>query len=597
MAKKNILTRGKKQQALTLMQQGQPAEAKPLLDQICRTDRADAEALFMLGIANGMLGEHKQAEQAFVQILKLFPKHPDANNNLGLSLEAQGRTEEGIKYFEKAVQLSPDTAGFVFNYANALESLGKLQQAKEYYEKAIALEPNYPEAFCNLGNVLQEEGDYADAVAAFQKAIALSRAFVRSYPQIYLNLGNALMELGRDVEAIQAYQCAIDIRADYAPAYNSLGNAYLQQGRKQEAIELLHRALVLDSKYTKAYRNLVEAVCYKQRDADVVAMEGLNSDPALEVEDKINLAFALGKVYADLKDDERSFEYYLEGNRLKRNSIDYSIADDTKYFEAIKQIFNPDYIKRHTGIGSDDAAPIFIIGMPRSGTSLVEQILASHSQVYGAGELNDMRQIIDRVCDGKAAKFPQGITLLSDAELSEIAAAYLSRLHAYSPTAQRITDKMPHNFLYLGLIHLALPKAKIIHCQRNPMDNALSIFKTLFTISEVSHTYSYDLVELGQYYKIYLDMMAHWRKVLPNAFYELRYEDLIASQEEQTRSLLEYCDLPWEDACLEFHRAKRVVRTASLVQVRQPIHSNSVAGWKRYERQLQPFIHALESEA
>ena len=594
MAKKNILTRGKKQQALALMQQGKPAEAKPLLAQVCRTDRSDAEALFMLGIANGMLGEHKQAEQAFVQILKLFPKHPDANNNLGLSLEAQGRTEEAIKYFEKAVQLSPDNAGFVFNYANAFESLGNLKQAKEYYEKAIALEPNYPEAFCNLGNVLQADGEYVEAIAAFQKSIALSEDFARHYPQVYINLGNALMELGRDDEAIQAYQRAIEMNSQYAEAYLSLGNAYLQQGRRQEALAELRHAILLKPIFGRAYRNLVEAKRFSERDTDVQALETLYQNPSLTDEDKMNFAFALGKVYADLKDDKRSFEFYLAGNQLKRKSIDYAIADDVAYFDAIKQVCNAEFFQGHAGIGSADTTPIFVIGMPRSGTSLVEQILASHSQVYGAGERNDLQHVIERAGDNASEKYPHCLLQMNDKELSAIGSAYLARLHAYAPTAARITDKMPYNFLYLGLIHLVMPKAKIIHCRRNPMDNALSIFKMLFTISLTCHPYAYNLKELGQYYRLYQDLMAHWRRVLPKAFYELCYEDLVADQETQTQRLLEYCDLPWEDACLAFHRTQRAVRTASLVQVRQPIHANSVEAWRRHEQQLQPFISALQ---
>jgi len=306
----------------------------------------------------------------------------------------------------------------------------------------------------------------------------------------------------------------------------------------------------------------------------------------------MHFAFALGKVYADIGNDDRSFEYYLAGNQFKRNSIDYSIADDVAYFDAIKQVFKKEFFQRHAGIGSADTTPIFIVGMPRSGTSLVEQILASHSQVYGAGELNDMGNLIARACDEDSNKYPHCLLQMNDEELSGLGSAYLTRLHTYAPTAARITDKMPHNFLNLGLIHLVMPGAKIIHCHRNPADNALSIFKELF--SKGKHGYAYDLKELGQYYRLYQDLMAHWRRVLPGAFYELRYEDLVADQETQTRRLLEYCDLPWEDACLAFHRSQRVVRTASLVQVRQPMHANSVEGWRRHEQRMQAFITALE---
>ena len=591
MAKKNVLTRAKKQQALAFMQQGNPAEAKPLLEKICRTDRTDVDAQFMLGIANGMLGEHVRAEQSFRQILKLFPNHPDANNNLGLSLCTQGRCRESLTYFERALQQAPDNAEFMFNYANAFEELRAFKQARAWYEKAIDRAPGYPDAYCNLGNVLQAQGEYAAAIAAFEHAISLSADFVHDYPQIYINLGNALMELGRDDEAVQAYQRAAQTRSDFAEAYLALGNAYLQQGRNREAIDSLQRAIATKSPNGKAYHNLVQTRRFSKRDNDIEAMETAYRDPGLADEEKIYYAFALGKVYADLEDEARSFEYYLMGNRLKRESIEYTIEEDRKLFAAIRQVFSLDFIHKHEHLGIEDATPIFIIGMPRSGTSLTEQILASHSQVHGAGELNDMRHVIESVCDKHSGTYPQALLQLDEGEQTQIATDYLARLHAYAQSAQRISDKMPHNFLYVGLIRLLLPKAKVIHCQRNPMDNALSIFKELFA---KGHNYAYDLEELGHYYRLYQDLMHHWRTVVPNSFYDLSYEDLVSDQELQTRRLLEYCELPWEDTCLAFHRTQRVVRTASLVQVRQPIHTKSVEGWRRFEQQLQPFIHALE---
>lgn len=595
MAKQNVRTRAKKQQALAFMQAGDAVSAMPLLEKVCSTDRKDLEALFMLGIANGMLGVHDSAEQAFRQILKFNPRHPDANNNLGLSLDAQNRHEEALPYFRTAVQQAPDNAGFVFNYANALESLGRLTQARDGYLKAIELEPNYPDAYCNLGNVLQEEGDYAQAVDAFEKAISLDREFVNQYPQIYINLGNALMDVGRSDSALAAYQQAVNIQRDNAGAYLALGNAYLQKGDKTQAAEALRQAISLDPTSGSAYRNLVQTRRYGESDADddVEAMQALYQNTELDAKDKMELAFALGKAYADMKDDVQSFEYYRQGNALKRESLDYTIEHDRQLFAAIKDVFTAEFLQQHTGIGCDDATPIFIIGMPRSGTTLTEQILASHSQVHGAGELNELRLLIARACESRSQAFPRALTALNNNELSGIAAAYLERLHAYAPAAPRITDKMPHNFLYLGLIHLLLPGARIIHCQRNPMDNALSIYKALFARG---HGYAYELEELGRYYRLYQELMAHWRSLLPGGFYELRYEDLVSDQETQTRRLLEYCELPWEDACLDFHRTERTVRTASLAQVREPMHSNSVEAWRRFEQQLQPFIQALQAE-
>jgi len=591
MAKKNVLTRAKKQQALEFLQQGNPVGAKPLLEKICRTDRSDTEAQFMLGMAQGMLGEQSKAEHSFRQVLKRSPDHPEANNNLGLSIWSQGRSQESLAWFERALHLSPDNVEFMFNYANAFEGMGELKQASVWYEKTIARRPDYPDAWCNLGNVLQAQGEYVAAVAAFEHAISLSADFAHHFPQIFINLGNALMELGRSEEALQAYQDAVHARSDYVGAYLALGNAYLQHGRREAATGALRHAISLNPQSGGAYRNLAETKRFQERDSDVEAMEKLFQRDELDSSDKTELAFALGKVYGDLKEDAKSFDYYLQGNHLKRQSLDYSIEKDRALFSLIKQTFTPEFLQQHQGIGLDDPAPIFIIGMPRSGTSLTEQILASHSQVHGAGELNDLRIVIEHACDEQGENYPSALMQLDNDELLKIATVYLERLHAYMPTAPRITDKMPHNFLYVGLIHLLLPKAKIIHCQRNPMDNALSIFKVLFSAGK--HAYAYSLEELGQYYHLYQNLMAHWRRLLPGAFYDLVYEDLVSDQEEQTRRLLEYCELPWEETCLAFHRTERVVRTASLVQVRQPMHASSVEGWRRVEQQMQPFVRAL----
>lgn len=578
-----------------MLQAGQVIEARDLLKKVCQKERSDSEAQFMLGIANGMLGDHAAAEKAFRQVLKLFPNHPDANNNLGLSLESQGRSSDALDYLAQAVKLSPDNPEFAFNYANSLESLGQLKQAGDWYEKAISMYPEYAEAYCNLGNVLQKKGEYKQAVAAFEKAISLSNDYSQNYTDIYINLGNALMELGLGESALQAYKKAVKLQPEYASGYLALGNAYLQMGQNSEAAEALRHAIELKPEFGSAYLNLVQTRRFDMRDVDVETMEALYRRDKLAEQDKIELAFALGKVYADLKLDDQSFEYYRQGNALKRASMEHSVEQDRQYFSAIKQTISADFLQQHASVSCSDATPIFIVGMPRSGTSLTEQILASHSQVHGAGELNDLKIVIEQACETRGRVFPNGLGDLNDQELLRIGETYLARLHAYAPDAQRITDKMPHNFLYLGVIHKLFPRAKIIHCQRNPMDNALSIFKTLFTASTNSHPYAYDLIELGQYYRLYQDLMAYWRELLPEKFYELCYEDLVSDQEVQTRRLLEYCGLPWEEACLAFHRTSRVVRTASLAQVRQPMHTNAVEAWRRFEQELQPFIQALQA--
>jgi hypothetical protein len=334
-------------------------------------------------------------------------------------------------------------------------------------------------------------------------------------------------------------------------------------------------------------------VKFTEIDSVVQTMEALYKDKVSTSDaDQIDLGFALGKIYEDLGDYNKSFKFISEANQLKRKSYEYSIQDDRVYFQRIKKVFSPDFLASHAGSGNKDRTPIFIVGMPRSGTTLVEQILASHPMVFGAGELTVLVELAENVCrkGGTRTKYPECLSGFDADAFAEMGTDYLERVREFSQDATYITDKLPHNFLYVGLIKLILPNAKIIHCSRNPMDNCLSIFKTEFA---VEHKYAYDMVELGGYYNLNSDLMAYWNKVLPGFMYRLVYEDLVSDQQRQTRELLQFCSLPWDEACLNFDKTERRVRTASLVQVRQPIYKDSVELWKRYEMQLEPLRKAI----
>jgi hypothetical protein len=321
-------------------------------------------------------------------------------------------------------------------------------------------------------------------------------------------------------------------------------------------------------------------------------MENLyNNKDDISEADRKDIGFALGKAFEDLRDYDKSFGFILEANRLKRKSYTYSIQDDHDLFARIKKIFSPDFFAAHEGSGYQDKTPIFILGMPRSGTTLVEQILASHPLVFGAGELTILENLTNAVCLGKATpEFPQCMLDLDRDALKKMGSGYIEKIRQYSSDALYITDKMPHNFLRLGLIRAILPLAKVVHCVRDPMDTCFSIFKKDF---EGRHDYAYDMVELGRYYNLYRDLMAHWEKVLPGFIHTIRYEEIISNQQNRTKSLLDFCGLPWDEACLAFHKTERRVSTASLAQVRQPIYKDSVALWKRYEKHLEPLKKAI----
>jgi sulfotransferase family protein len=307
----------------------------------------------------------------------------------------------------------------------------------------------------------------------------------------------------------------------------------------------------------------------------------------------LQLDFALGKAYSDLKDYPRAFAHLLAGNAAKRATISYDETSIFALFDRIEATFTRELIAKKAGSGDPSSLPIFVIGMPRSGTTLVEQIIASHPMVHGAGELQAFNDVILalRGPNGDAIPYPNFVPSLDASALQQIGARYLSAVRKLAPSGERVTDKMPSNYYFAGLIHLALPNAKIIHTVRNPVDTCLSCFSKLFT-AEQNHTY--DLAELGRYYKRYERLMAHWRRVLPaQCILDVRYEDVVADLEGQARRIIAYCALPWDERCLSFHKTDRAVRTASASQVRLPIYKGAVGRWRAYEKQLGPLLSAL----
>jgi hypothetical protein len=307
---------------------------------------------------------------------------------------------------------------------------------------------------------------------------------------------------------------------------------------------------------------------------------------------RIRLNFALAKAYDDLGRFAESFRCMNAGNALKRQRVNYNEARMIEQFDRIHAAFDRTLLrKKPRGLRSD--APVFVLGMPRSGTTLIEQILASHPAVHGAGELTDFSRLANRICDarGKIRRFPEDAAKLTGKELAGLGEAYLARLRALAPDASRITDKMPANFVYVGLIHLALPQARIIHVRRDPRDTCLSCYSKLFSAPQ---DFTYDLAELGRYYRQYDRLMGHWRKTLPaGRMLEVRYEDVIDDLETWARRIVDHCGLDWDPACISFHEARRPVRTASASQVRQPIYRTSEGRWRKYENDLEPLLTAL----
>ncbi len=455
---------------------------------------------------------------------------------------------------------------------------GRHELAADLIRRAVALEPKNPSFHHNLGNVLQIMGKFAEAAVCFKVVLALRP----DAAEAHFALGNLAQMQGRLEEAIAGYERAVACKPDYAEAHNNLGLALLEIGRLEAAAAAAERAVSLAPGRARYYRNFAETTRFAADDPRIAQMEALL--PVAGVADQANLHFALGKAFADFAHVERSFDHLRAGNALRRHEIVYDEATTLGLMDRIRAVFGP----QPPAVGQTGGVAVFIMGMPRSGTTLVEQILASHAQVHGAGEQTILGQAVRRL-EGAYGAFPGCVPLL---DLRELGRNYVAELWALAPEAARITDKMPHNFLFAGLVGLALPGARIIHVRRDPVDTCLSCFGKMFS---GSHPYAYDLAELGRYWRAYETLMAHWRTVLPEGMMlDVRYEDVVADLEGQARRMVAHLGLDWDEACLAFHRTERVVRTASAAQVRQPIYATSVGRREAYGSLIEPLLAALK---
>ncbi len=453
----------------------------------------------------------------------------------------------------------------------------------------------------SLAGLLEDAGRCFDQ-GRFAEALEFCRRAVDTDPGSFAaqaNLGNVLVKLGRADEAADAYVKALAIEPDSVPVLSNLAILKAETAGYDEAMTLYRQILTIDPGDAEAYHDLALIKKFEAGDPDIQAMEALRATPSLGAEKRMYLDFALTKAFEEIGEFERAFTSAAAANRVKRQSLDYDVARDEALTERIIETFDETFLLGAEAANLADETPVFIIGMPRSGTTLVEQIIASHSAAAGAGEVNHLRDVIMGFGGGGVGVqrlsptgrgFPEGASDLGAKDFRRLGKAYADRLTAAAPGARRITDKMPRNFFFVGLIRLVLPGARIVHCRRHPVATCLSCYQIHFPDGQ---EFTYDLVELGRYYGLYARLMDHWRQVAPARFLDLRYEDLVAEPEAQIRRLLEFLDLPWESACLEFHKSGRQVRTASAHQIRRPLYKTAVERWRNYEAHLGPLIEAL----
>ncbi len=495
-----------------------------------------------------------------------------------------GRSADAERMYRKVLAPSPDHARAQLGLGLLLHQLGRDEEACEHLQAAAKALPQNLDARYSLGVSLARLRRHAEAAQQFETALRhhAGVADVHNY------LGIELAELGRTREAERHLLRAIRLKPTLAEAHKNLGTLLSELGRLPEARAALRKAIAHRPDYARAWWHLASITTFTaEHAAELRAMQALYERPGLPDAQRVDLAFALGKASHDLGEHERAFAYWRDGNETRRRLTPYRLRPALAEMRAVERLFSADFCRPFFASAPSGPRPLFIVGMPRSGTSLVEQILASHSAVYGAGEL----ATLDALLREAAGEFPAGLAKLDAAGWKSIGERYLGELASMCGEAQVVTDKMPGNFLHIGAIWRMFPAARIIHCVRDPMDTGLSCYRSHFVSDQLGYTC--DLLDLGSYFRHYRSLMAHWHRVAAGPLYDIRYEALVAEPEAEVRRLLEFCGLTFEPGCLQFHRSSRRVRTASGAQVRQPIYKDSLAGWRRYERELRPLAAAL----
>ncbi|MBK9161021.1 MAG: sulfotransferase [Nitrosomonadales bacterium] len=546
------------------------------------------------------IGQLDEAVKAGKRATKLAPDDLDAHYNLGLALTDQGKWGDAIRSYRRALKLNPQHGLSWNNLGAALEKQGDMAEAEAAYAKAVGIDPAHHEAQNNLGAIYSEQGRLEDATRCFEDSIKASPDFIEPHFNLsslktYREDDPHLLYLERNLDKAASMEVKGRIRYWFA-----LGKAREDVGRHDEAFaayaegnRLQHEIMPYDEARADALLERVMTVfdraffdTHMPSPPAPLPRVGEGSKPEVRLHSSpVHGSMAEEEGESPLPPSVHGSMAEGEGEPPLPSPVHGSMAEG----EGEPPLPSPVYGRGAGGEG--EKAPIFIVGMPRSGTTLLEQILSSHPAVHGAGELMYLNEAIMGLAGDSGKPFPDFVPCLLAEDFARLGATYTERLWQLAPDALRITDKMPANFFYIGMIRLAMPNARIIHAMRDPMDSCFSNYARLFNDTM---EFAYDLGTLGRYYVRYIKLMRHWHDVLPQGtILDLRYEDMVADTEGQARRILDYVGLPWDDECLAFHRNKRHVKTASVAQVRKPIYKTSVARWQRFEKHLAPLLEIV----
>lgn len=542
------------------------------------------EAHDNIGLAYIELGRFSEASAHFQESLRLAPGIAKAHFNLGLCNELAGQTEEARTSYERAIRLDPKHAEAFYRIGRMLSEQAVFEEAEAYIRHAVELKPDYPDGLIGLGSLIAARASGAADFMAARDYLSKARSIRPLEPNVFLGLARLAQLEGKYAEAMAHYDRALALKPDYPEAVAGKVSVLERMGQTEQGraiIEPFMRSDDVNSSLALANAALARDVEQRRTAVRILTMS-VEREKTRGM--RIDIHFALGKLLDELGEYDSAFMNFEKANALDTGQFD--AEKNAAWFDRIMQVYGASRINQMNRAPNNDPRPIFIVGMPRSGTSLVEQIIASHPLAHGAGELTKINEITQTSVRPGAndANFPAWADAVDSKFLQTAANEYLDLIGALAgPDALRVTDKMPHNFVCLGLIQQLFPGARIIHCVRDPMDTCLSIYFEKFN---KHHLYANNLEHLGIYYRQYLRLMEHWRSVLSLPVFELKYEDLVANQEPLTRQLINFCGLPWDERCLRFHEAERIVATPSYNQVKKPLYKKSVARWRHYERHL-----------
>lgn len=595
---------------------GRLQQAKEACRRILEKHR-HAEAILLLGMIAHEQRDLGAAVEHYRRFLDLEPNHARTHYHLGLALNQLGQTEPAVRHLQQSISIADDNRNAHVQLGDACTKLGRWDEVVKAYGRALDLDPDDVSTTIKLGNALLATQRFADAVELYERAVD---AFSGN-AQYHRHLGAVLHRMGRTQRSIDHFEEALRLRPDYAKARIDYVLVLRQLGRTKDAREQIEEAIRYNPEEVDGHLSL--ALTLRQEGKTDLAIDRLEQllavkpacgaayhhialiEPTPRIrprienllatdppkEDAIHCHFALGNVADANGAFDRAFCHYETANSLHRQSVLYEPEGNTQLFERLMATYSNSFFECKRTLGNPSRLPVFIVGMPRSGTTLVEQILASHRSMHGAGELESMAGVNHAIARrfGDSQPAPECMRLIDTETVKEFSALYLAELRLRSSSAKRVIDKLPGNFVRIGLIKTLFPNAYVVHCTRSPPDTCLSLYFHYFQALACS----FDLAELGRYYVDYRRLMAYWHDLFPGEIFEVRYEELVAEPERIGRRLLDYLELEWDEGCLAFHKNPRSVMSPSNLQVRRPIFGTSIGRWRRYEKHLQPLMEIL----